>query len=72
MIVGPLTPNVHMTAVYKESSGLEEVDEAVELTPCDPYELKWPLQLLANEAPLFWVLRDAQNKTIAELMFHRA
>jgi hypothetical protein len=71
MIVRPLSSNMHMTAVYKQSSGLEEVDEAVELTPRDPYELKWPLQLLANEAPLFWVLRDAQNKTVVELMFHR-
>jgi hypothetical protein len=49
---------------------LEEPEEAVELKPCDPFELHWPLQLVANEAPIFWILRDAQNKTVVELMFH--
>ncbi len=59
-----------MTVVYKESSGLEETEDPVELKAADPFELHWPLQLVANEAPIFWILRDEQNKTVVELMFH--
>jgi len=71
MVVGNLMQNMTLTAVYLEPTYDEEPENPEELKPEEPHELPCPLKFSnANEQPCFWIVRDAQNKTVVELMFH--
>jgi hypothetical protein len=70
MIVGNLKQNMTVTPVYFEPTYDEKPEVPVELKPEEPHELQ-SLRLRAKEdGPCFWIVRDAQNKTVVELMFH--
>ena len=70
MIVGNLKQNMTVTPVYFEPTYDEKPEVPVELEPEEPHELQ-SLWLRAKEdGPCFWIVRDAQNKTVVELMFH--
>jgi hypothetical protein len=69
MIVGPLTQNMNLTPVFVQGNGVRETHQAFEIEPEHPFELPFAMKLLGL-APVYWLLRNAQNKTVVELMFH--
>jgi hypothetical protein len=71
MIFGNLKQNMTLTAVYFQPNCDEEPEDPEELEPGKPHGLQWPLKFEYNETtPGFWIVRDEQNKTVVELMFH--
>jgi len=68
MIVGPLTQNMHLTPVFVQGKGVRETHQAFELEPAQPFELPFAMKL-RRLAPVYWLLQNAQNKTVVELMF---
>jgi len=69
MIVGNFKQNMTLTAVYSEPTYDEEPEAPVELGPEEPHVLQ-PLWFHHAYEQCFWNVRDAQNKTVVELMFH--
>ena len=70
MIVGNWKQNMTLTAVYFDPDCDEEPEDPEELEPRKPHELQYPLKFQDDTTPCFWIVRDEQNKTVVELMFH--
>jgi hypothetical protein len=71
MIFGNLKQNMTLTVVYLQDDCDEEPEDPEELEPGKPHELPWPLKFEYDQStPGFWIVRDGQNKTVVELMFH--
>ena len=69
MIVGNFKQNMTLTVVYYQPTYDEEPEAPVELGPEEPHELQ-PLWFHNWGEQCFWIVRDAQNKTVVELLFH--
>jgi hypothetical protein len=71
MIVGNWKQNMTLTAVYFQPDCAEEPEDPEELEPGKPHEVPSPLKFESDDTtPGFWIVRDEQNKTVVELMFH--
>jgi hypothetical protein len=71
MIVGNWKQNMTLTAVYFQPDCDEEPEDPEELEPGKPHEVPSPLKFESDDTtPGFWIVRDEQNKTVVELMFH--
>jgi hypothetical protein len=71
MVLANFKQNMTLTAVYFDSTCDEEPEDPEELRPEEPHELSWPLKFEDGDTPpCFWSVRDEQNRTVDELMFH--
>ncbi len=68
LCVPPMSENMNLTPVFVQANGVQETHDAVELEPGHPFELPFAVKL-RGRAPVVWVLRDAQKKTVVELIF---